>query len=297
MAREKGGFWVGLTAVFFYPLTWLCGRWRVEGLDRIPRSGPALIVANHISYLDPVYTAVFVHRGKRVPRFLAKDSIWRLPVMKWIMPGSGQIPVYRDSADAQRSLSAGIEALEDGKMVIIYPEGTITRDPDQWPMQSRTGVARLALSGDVPVIPLVHWGTLDVFDMYQKKFRPLPRKEIVVRCGDPIDLSAYRGRPVDAALLREVTDHMMGVVRDLLAEVRGEPAPAGFYRKGRAGRPAAPEGPVDGSPDGSASGLTDGSAGGSEASAGGSPDGSTDGSAGGSTGRSASGSAGGEAAS
>jgi 1-acyl-sn-glycerol-3-phosphate acyltransferase len=233
VAREKGGFWVGLTAMIFYPLTWLVARWRVEGLDHIPKSGPALVVGNHVSYLDPVFSAVFVHRGKRVPRFLAKDSLWRVPVFGKIMAGSGQIPVYRGSADAQQSLRGAIEALGDGKLVLIYPEGTITRDPAGWPMHARTGVARLALSSDAPVIPMVHWGTLQVYDHYGKRFRPLPRKEIVVRCGEPIDLSAYRGRPLDSALLREVTDLVMGVVRDLLAEVRGEQAPARVYRVGR----------------------------------------------------------------
>lgn len=244
MSREKGGVWVNATAVVFYPLTWLLGRWRVEGMDHIPRSGPALIVANHISYLDPVYTAVFVHRARRVPRFLAKHSLWKIPVFGRIMQGSGQIPVYRESMEAQHSLSAASEALAEGKAVIIYPEGTITRDPAGWPMHSRTGVARLALSADVPVVPMVHWGTLDVYDHYNKKLRPLPRKEIVVRCGDPVDVSAYRGRPVDAALLREMTDHMMGAVRDLLAEVRGEPAPTGFYRRagGARGRSAGGDG-------------------------------------------------------
>jgi 1-acyl-sn-glycerol-3-phosphate acyltransferase len=227
VSREKGGFWVGLTAVVFYPITWAVARWRVEGMDRLPESGPVLVVANHVSYLDPVYSAVFVHRARRVPRFLAKDSLWRIPIFGWIMAGSGQIAVYRDSADAQNSLRDGIQALQDGKLVLIYPEGTITRDPDGWPMHSRTGVARLALSGDVPVVPMVHWGTLDVYDHYRKKFRPSRRKEVVVRCGDPIDLSAYRGRPIDAPLLREVTDHLMGEVRTLLSEVRGEPAPSG----------------------------------------------------------------------
>lgn len=235
MRREKGGFWVGLSAIVFYPLTWLVGRWRVEGLDRIPASGPVLVVANHISYLDPVFSAVFVHRGRRIPRFLAKNSLWNVPILGRIMAGSGQIPVYRESADAQHSLRAGIQALGDGKLIVIYPEGTITRDPEGWPMHSRTGVARLALSGEVPVLPMVHWGTRDVYDHYRKKFRPLPRKQIVVRCGAPLDLSAYRDRPVDAALLREVTDYLMGAVRELLAEVRGEPAPASFYRRGRAG--------------------------------------------------------------
>lgn len=233
MAREKGGFWVWLTAVMFYPATWLLGRWRIEGLDRVPSSGPALLVSNHISYLDPVYSAVFVHRARRVPRFLAKHSLWKIPVFGSILSGSGQIPVYRESMDAQRSLRAGTEALDTDKVVVIYPEGTITRDPDGWPMHSRTGVARLALSSDVPVLPMVHWGTREVYDRYGKKFRPLPRKPIVVRCGDPIDVSGYRGRAIDAALLREVTDHLMAAVRALLAEVRGEPAPAGFYRRTR----------------------------------------------------------------
>jgi 1-acyl-sn-glycerol-3-phosphate acyltransferase len=193
-----------------------------------------LVVANHISYLDPVYSAVFVHRAGRVPRFLAKHSLWKVPVFGSIMAGSGQIPVYRDSSDAQQSLSAAFQALRDGKLVLIYPEGTITRDPAGWPMHSRTGVARLALSSDVPVVPMVHWGTQNVYDHYNKKFRPLPRKDVVVRCGPPIDLSAYRGRPVDAPLLREVTDYLMTRVRDLLAEVRGESAPVDFYRRGRA---------------------------------------------------------------
>jgi 1-acyl-sn-glycerol-3-phosphate acyltransferase len=238
VARERGGFWVGLAAVMFYPLTWLISRWRIEGLDKVPATGPALLVSNHISYLDPAYTAVFVHRARRVPRFLAKNTLWGVPVFGSMLQGSGQIPVYRDSMDAQRSLRAGTEALNDDKVVVIYPEGTITRDPEGWPMHSRTGVARLALGSDVPVFPMVHWGTREIYDRYGKKFSPLPRKEVTMRCGDPIDMSAYRGREIDAALLREVTDHLMAAVRELLAEVRDEPAPATFYRQSRAAKPA-----------------------------------------------------------
>ena len=240
MAREKGGFWVGLCAAVFYPMCWLVSRWQILGLDRVPRTGSALLVANHISYLDPMFSAAYVHRAKRVPRFLAKASLWKVPVLGRAMAGSGQIPVYRDSADAQQSLRAGVDALGEGKVVVIYPEGTITRDPARWPMQARTGVARLALSTDAPVIPMVHWGTLDVYDHYNKRFRPLPRKDVVVTTGEPVDLSAYRGRPVDATLLREVTDHLMVAVRNLLAEVRGEPAPAEVHRPTRR-----VEGPVD----------------------------------------------------
>ncbi len=229
--REKGGFWIAFAAVFMYPLGWLFSSARYEGREHMPATGGALFVANHISHLDPIYSALFVHTSRRAPRFLAKHSLWKLPVLGTVLRGSEQIPVYRDSADAQQSLREGTLALQNGKVVVIYPEGTITRDPDGWPMSARTGVARLALTADVPVLPAVHWGTREVLDKYNRKFRPLPRKGVTVRCGPPVDLSAYRDRPVDAALLREVTDLLMTRVRDLLAEVRGEPAPEEFYRR------------------------------------------------------------------
>ncbi|OLT14239.1 acyl-phosphate glycerol 3-phosphate acyltransferase [Pseudonocardia sp. CNS-139] len=232
--REKGGFWLNLAAAAVYPTAWLVGRARYEGREHIPATGGVLVVANHISHLDPLYSGILVHSSRRVPRFLAKHSLWRVPVLGRVLSGSGQIPVYRDSADAQQSLRDATRALEAGKAVVIYPEGTITRDPQGWPMLARTGVARLALSADVPVLPAVHWGTREVLDKYHRKFRPLPRKPITVRCGPPVDLSAHRGRPVDAPLLREVTDMLMAQVRDLLAEVRGEPAPVDFYRRGAA---------------------------------------------------------------
>ncbi|HEV7470899.1 MAG TPA: lysophospholipid acyltransferase family protein [Pseudonocardia sp.] len=231
MTREKGGFSVWVSAVVFTVLNFLTSRNRYLGLENVPADGGALIVANHISYLDPAHTALYVYRGRRVPRFLAKHSLWKIPVFGRILIASGQIPVYRDSADAQQSLRDGIEALGKGKVVVIYPEGTISRDPEGWPMQSRTGVARLALSSDVPVIPVVHWGTREIYDHYNKKFRPLPRTTVTVKAGPPIDLSAYRGRPLDATILREVTDHVMSEVRALLAEVRGGVAPTEFYKR------------------------------------------------------------------
>jgi len=239
--REKGGFWVDFAAVFFYPLSWLAGRPRYEGREHLPAQGGALLVANHISYLDPIYTALWVHTARRVPRFLAKASLWQIPVFGRVLVGTGQIPVHRDSADAQQSLRDGVAGLSAGKVVVIYPEGTITRDPDGWPMLARTGAARLALSvlsSDVPVLPVVHWGTRDVYDHYGKRFRPLPRTTVTVRAGDPVDLSAYRGRTLDATVLREVTDLLMNRCKELLAEVRGEPAPDGFFRRATSGESA-----------------------------------------------------------
>jgi 1-acyl-sn-glycerol-3-phosphate acyltransferase len=229
VAREKAGLSIGLCIVVVYPLTCLLGRRRFEGLEHIPEMGPVLVACNHISYLDPLYTGVFMHRRGRIPRFLAKQDLFRVPVVGWVMTGAGQIPVRRGSAEAGDSLRSAERALAAGKAVLIYPEGTITRDPDYWPMVAHTGVARLALHVDVPVVPLVHWGTHRIYDHYGKRFHPLPRTDVIVRAGAPVDLSDFRRRPVDGPLLREATDRVMDGVRGLLAEVRDEPVPAEFF--------------------------------------------------------------------
>ncbi|MDQ3762891.1 MAG: 1-acyl-sn-glycerol-3-phosphate acyltransferase [Actinomycetota bacterium] len=229
MARDKASLSIGLCIVVFYPLTRLLGRPHFEGLEHIPEIGPVLVASNHISRLDPVYNGVFMHRRGRVPRFLAKQDLWRVPVVGRVMAGAGQIPVNRGSAEAGESLTAAQQALAEGKAVLIYPEGTVTRDPDYWPMVAHTGVARLALHSDVPVVPVAQWGTQRIYDHYRKRFRPLPRTDVIVRAGPPVDLSDFRRRPVDGCLLREATDRVMGQVRDLLAEVRQEPAKTGFF--------------------------------------------------------------------
>jgi 1-acyl-sn-glycerol-3-phosphate acyltransferase len=233
--REKGGFWVGAAAAAFYPMTWLARR-VTRGDERIPRTGGALLVLNHISHLDPPMDAVWVHRNKRVPRFLAKDSLFRAPVFGKIIAGAGSIPVYRGTSDAAESLKAANQALRDGKIVVIYPEGTITKDPDGWPMRPFPGVARLALANDVPVIPVARWGTHRILDGYTKKFRPFPRKTVTTYVGEPVDLSEFKseGPPSNTTLLR-VTDKVMTEVKTLLAEIRDEPAPKGFYNPKKAG--------------------------------------------------------------
>jgi 1-acyl-sn-glycerol-3-phosphate acyltransferase len=223
--REKGGFWVGAAAALFYPLSWL-GRRVYRGGERIPREGPALLVLNHVSHLDPAVDAVFVHRNRRVPRFMAKDSLTRVPVFGKILLGSGGIPVSRGTSGAGDSLAAAHQTLREGKIVVIYPEGTITRDPQGWPKRAYTGVARLAVENDVPVIPVARWGTQDIWNGYSKKFRPLPRKTVVHSVGEPVDLSAYREKERTPALLREVTELLMTEVTALVADVRGEQPPS-----------------------------------------------------------------------
>ncbi|MCE7007828.1 1-acyl-sn-glycerol-3-phosphate acyltransferase [Kibdelosporangium philippinense] len=232
--REKDGVWVKIAAAVFYPITWL-GKRVTRGTERIPRQGGAILVFNHISHLDPVVDAVFVHRNKRVPRFLAKDSLFRIPVAGKIIGGAGTIPVYRGTANAADSLRAANEALSEGKLVCIYPEGTISKDPDGWPMRSFPGVARLALANDVPVLPIARWGTSQIWNGYTKKFTPFPRKTVTTYVGEPVDLSQFRGEdPPSNTTLMRVTELIMNDVKTLLAEIRDEKAPNSFFNPKKA---------------------------------------------------------------
>jgi 1-acyl-sn-glycerol-3-phosphate acyltransferase len=226
--REKGGFWVGLAAVLLYPLSAI-GKVTQRG-NRLPMEGAALVVMNHVSHYDPVVDGVFVHRNKRVPRILAKESVLRIPIFGRIARGVGTIPVLRGTNDAKQSLSAAIQALEEGKLVVIYPEGTITKDPTGWPMYPRTGVARLALETKAPVVPVARWGTQAILNGYTREFRPFPRKPVTILVGEPVDLTPYRGQEITPQLLRDVTHLLMERVRELLAEIRQEPAPTEFFR-------------------------------------------------------------------
>ncbi|PKW19660.1 lysophospholipid acyltransferase family protein [Saccharopolyspora spinosa] len=235
-AQGMGKFWLGLARGVFYPLTAVLARNEVTGLERIPAEGPALLVFNHVSHLDPIFDAVTVHRAGRVPRFLAKNTLWNVPVLKSVLVGVEQIPVYRGTADAQKSLQDAHDALQHGKTIVIYPDGTITKDPDGWPMTPKVGVARLALAHNIPVIPAARWGTRDIYDHYEKKFRPFPRKTVRIAFGEPLDLSAYRGMEHDTHALREVAHLAMTRVRDLLGEIRGEQPPAEFYSSSRKSR-------------------------------------------------------------
>jgi 1-acyl-sn-glycerol-3-phosphate acyltransferase len=216
-----------------YPVASLLFRLRYRHADRIPVSGPVLLVANHVSILDPIGCARLVFDSGRLPHFLAKASVFR-GIAGTLLRGAGQIPVARSSAQAHGALEAARADLEAGNLVVIYPEGSVTRDPDWWPMQSRSGAARLALTTEAVVVPVAQWGPQQVHDYHRKKLHLRPRVPALYLVGEPIDLSAQRaevraGRALTTDLLRETTDVMMARVRDQLAELRGEPAPAAFY--------------------------------------------------------------------
>lgn len=226
MAEQRPG-WALRTCVLLLrpPLTALTRRDWHDG-DRIPRTGGGILVANHISHVDPLVYAHFVYDNGRPPRFLAKAELLQIRGLKWLLGGTGQIPVYRETGNASQALGAAVAAVEQGALVIVYPEGTITRDPDLWPMVGKTGAARIALSADVPVIPTAQWGAQDILAPYGKRPHLLPRKTISVRAGHPVGLDDLRGGPLTPEVLREATDRIMAEITVLLEAIRGEPAPA-----------------------------------------------------------------------
>lgn len=199
-------------------------QWR--GGEHLPSDRGFLAASNHMTEVDPLTLAHYLWDHGHVPRILAKASLFGVPVLGPVLRATGQIPVHRESAAAGESLRSAVAAIEAGECVAVFPEGTLTRDPDLWPMVGRTGVARLALTTRAPVVPIAQWGPQDLLARYGKILKPFPRKRVTVVAGPPVDLDDLYDRPQDSATLREATERVMAAITTLLEEVRAEQAPA-----------------------------------------------------------------------
>jgi 1-acyl-sn-glycerol-3-phosphate acyltransferase len=226
VTRVRRGFWLGLAIVILKPLMIVMTRRDWRGQELIPDDG-AVIVTNHISKIDPLVLGHFIVDLPRNPRFLAKDTLFHKPFIGMVFRGAHQIPVRRNTADAAKSLEAAVQAIADGSLVLMHPEGTCTKDPELWPMKGKTGAARLALLTGAPMIPVVQWGAQRIHHPITGKFRPRWKTPVTVVVGEPIDLSPYADRPVSVELLDEITEATMLRLREMVAEIRGVPAPAG----------------------------------------------------------------------
>lgn len=196
------------------------------GAENLPIAGGFVACSNHISHLDPLTLGHFLVDHGWPPRFLAKEALFEVPVIGRIVRGAGQIPVRRGSGDASLSLEAAIAAVRAGECVAVYPEGTLTRDPNLWPMVGKTGAARIALTAGVPVIPIAQWGAQELLEPYGKRLHVFRRPLVHVWAGPPVDLAPWQGRPLDATVLAQATDAILDAITGLLEQIRGEKAPA-----------------------------------------------------------------------
>jgi 1-acyl-sn-glycerol-3-phosphate acyltransferase len=226
MSKSYSPAWRLFTVIVFRPLLSALVRNKWAGQENIPKTGPVIIAPNHMSYLDWGTDAVFFYGSGRYPTFMIKASAFTLPFIGKLLYGCGQIPVKRGGADAALALKQAERDLGEGAAVIIYPEGTATRDPDLWPMVAKTGVARLALATGAPVIPVARWGTQDVLPYGSSKPKLWPRRTVRTVAGKPVDLSEWAGKQTSAKALRAATDAIMSDVTALVASLRGEEPPA-----------------------------------------------------------------------
>lgn len=191
-------------------------RWSIEGAENIPRSGPAILAFNHIAYLDPLAAAYVVDSVDRIPRFLAKSELFEDKKIGWVLRGAKQIEVRRGSKDAPMALEKAFEALEAGELIVVFPEGTITTDPDLKPMKAKTGTARLALGSGAPVIPCGLWGTANIWPKgYSKRWKP--RQDILCRVGEPVQLE---GDPSSPEAWERAGERIMDRIATLVASLR-----------------------------------------------------------------------------
>jgi 1-acyl-sn-glycerol-3-phosphate acyltransferase len=229
VAKQRESRWVkAVVSRIVRFVLWFITKPTWEGAENVPARGGVIIAANHLSMADPLTVAHFLYIGaRRWPTFTMKDGVMKIPVVRAVARSTGQIPIKRGSTDAVKALhEAEVALTRDGSSVIFYPEGTCTRDPGLWPMTAKTGVARLALTTGVPVVPVAHWGEQNLLPYGAKKPSLFPRKRIDFRAGPPVDLSRFEGQPLTATVLKEATELIMGDITALQAQIRGEEPPA-----------------------------------------------------------------------
>lgn len=206
-----------------------------HGWEHLPTEGGFVISPNHLSEVDPLTFAHFVYDSGRPPRFLAKEPLFRLPVIGRLLAAADQIPVYRATSEAASAYRRAVQAVREGKCVAIFPEGSLTRDPDLWPMRGKTGAARVALETRCPVIPVAQWGPQELLARYGRRPRLFPRKTMHITAGPPVDLSDLYGKPITGEVLRQATERIMAAITTELEKLRGAAAPAERFDPKKAG--------------------------------------------------------------
>jgi 1-acyl-sn-glycerol-3-phosphate acyltransferase len=212
-------------AAIVIPLIKLITKRTWIGAENIPKSGAVIVANNHLSYFDVLNFAHFFYKNGRAPRFLGKVEVFQVPIIGRILLAAGQVPVERESPNAGKAVDHAKRLLEAGHLLGVYPEGTLSRDGDHWPMVAKTGLARLALTTNTPVIPVAQWGAQVLMPTYSKKLKLFPRTRITMVAGKPVDLSPWYGKGDDPDALIAATAKIMREITTLLEQIRGQQRP------------------------------------------------------------------------
>ncbi|MGH2723951.1 MAG: lysophospholipid acyltransferase family protein [Actinomycetota bacterium] len=210
--------WMRFAEATLIPPISLWFTWRFEGLEHVPEQGEALVACNHISYFDPLAHGLFLEKAGRRPRFLTKIELYKNPFLRALLRGARQIPVRRGTGDLA-PVEASMAALRQGEVVVVYPEATVTTNPDHSPMQGKTGIARMTLGTGAPVLPVAVWGSAPVWQRGGRRNLKFGRP-IWVKVGPPLDFSEYEEDREDPEVLRKVTDRVMDELGFLVDDLR-----------------------------------------------------------------------------
>jgi 1-acyl-sn-glycerol-3-phosphate acyltransferase len=218
--------WLGLQSVARIVLALLA---RLEVSGDVPdelRRGPLILAANHISPFDPIALTAATRVRRIAPRIMATGGLFQAPIVGWAMRSSGHIRVDRRTATVGAALQVAADAVKEGSVVMVYPEGRIGLDPTMWPERGKTGTARLAFASGAPVVPVAQWGSHEVLP-YVTSVKGLTvgfarsilrRPTIKIRFGPPIDLSDLRpGVPGHA---QRATERIIEGLTETLAQIR-----------------------------------------------------------------------------
>lgn len=222
---DRLGIAFRLSVVIAKPLLKVFTKRTWQGTAELHTNCGVVVAANHLSWVDPLVISHVLWDNDRPPRFLAKDTLFEVPVVGWILSNAGQIRVYRGSRNAASAVQDAVASAKAGECIVVYPEGTITKDPHLWPGAAKTGAARIALASGCPLIPMAQWGSHNIMRPYRKELRLLPRKNITISIGHPVDLDDLRERPLSNEVLQEATGRLMAAMMLLLEQIRGETHP------------------------------------------------------------------------
>ncbi|MEY4061122.1 MAG: hypothetical protein RIQ31_784 [Actinomycetota bacterium] len=237
ISSSERHFTLALIASMLIPIVRGLFRLEAKGVEKLPKQGAYILVANHVTNVDALAVAYFVYRVlRRAPHFLAKESLFRIPVIGRILLAAGQIPVYRSGHRNDAPMRAANSYLDAGHSIAIFPEGTLTRHPELWPMRGKTGAVRLAIETNVPVYPMAQWGSEKVLPQYGSKFRPGFWKPVQILVGDEINLDKYRKKQLTPTEVNEATDLVMREITALVEKLRGEKAPSDLWDPIKAGQ-------------------------------------------------------------